>query len=314
VNEIRVLRLVLENEVVDEAEAQAVLELRHQDVRIMPNNLLNERHNKTALADGKSAERRRDSGNEVGNVMQKRWLRVEVNVSRSHSEDGFDQTVRRLRNVREPRSQKTIVLNEKLAKLREFEKKRKCRKKRRKRRRPAVPDHRDSREELGEMLQAAADETGLEELAQELAELVEIRAARKHQVHAPVGRLEKRVCRLLKSLRDRTGRDRREDLAEEWQRLEKELDLDVDRYVVKLGKKDGKCVDHRGRDSIRVHSIIRPIRSQFSMNDNADSDDQTSKLRQLPSAQLTDCQSCSPAGNHSSVTWPHHDKSEDNNL
>jgi hypothetical protein len=178
---------------------------------------------------------------------------------------------------------------------RNLKKKRKCRKKRR---RPALLDHHYSREELGEMLQAAADEAGLEEFA----ELVEIGAAAKYQVDAPVGRLEKRVRCLLKSVRDRAGRDRREDLAEKRQRLEEELDLDVDLYAVKFGKNDRNSVDHRERDSIRVYSIIRPIRSQFSMYDETDRDNQTSKLRQLTSVGLTDDQLCSPAGNHPSVT------------
>jgi hypothetical protein len=155
------------------------------------------------------------------------------------------------------------------------------------------------------MLQAAVDEAGLEELAQEFAKLVEIGAAAKHQVHAPVCRLEKCVCRPLHSLRDCAGRDRSEDLAEEWQQLEKELDLDIDRYAVKLGKTDEEGVDHRGPDSIRIHSIVTPIRSQFSMDDDADSDNQISKLRQLSSARLTDDQLCSLPGNHPFVTWSH---------
>jgi hypothetical protein len=103
-DEIRVLRLGLENEVVDQAETQTVLELCHQDVRTMLNNLLNEQYNKTALADDKSATHRRDGGNEVGNLTQKQWLRVKVNVGRSHSEDGFDPNVRRLGNVYGPRT------------------------------------------------------------------------------------------------------------------------------------------------------------------------------------------------------------------
>jgi hypothetical protein len=71
-------------------------------------------------------------------------------------------------------------------------------------------------------------------------------------------------------LGDLAGGDRREDLAEEWQRLEKELDLDVDRDIVELGEKDRKRVDHRGRDRIRVHFIVTPIGTQFALEDEED--------------------------------------------